>query len=145
MTTILDIADAVVAELNGVPAGTFSQALVAVRMYVPVFKLEDMGVLHVTVVPHGQSFSQVGRGLGSSVYIIDVAIQQRVSLASNTALDALVVLVRQIAAWFLGKRMAARPGAMCLALTNDPAWMPKHLEELSQFTSVLSLSFEVIE
>lgn len=48
MATIIEIADAVVAELNG---ASFSQPVTAARHYQPTFDLQDMTELHVSVVP----------------------------------------------------------------------------------------------
>ena len=48
MTTVLQVADSVTAQLN---AAEFDFEFVAERMYVPNFDLEDMKELRVSVVP----------------------------------------------------------------------------------------------
>ncbi len=48
MTTVLQVADSVTAQLN---AAEFDFEFIAERMYVPNFDLEDMKELRVTVVP----------------------------------------------------------------------------------------------
>ncbi|MBI5864862.1 MAG: hypothetical protein HZB38_10205 [Planctomycetes bacterium] len=58
MSTVIDIADAVVASLN---AGTFSQTFEAERKYQPVFELPDMQTLHVSVVPRSVSITTATR------------------------------------------------------------------------------------
>lgn len=57
MSLITDIADAVTAELNTAPAGTFSPAFTAVRRVLPTFELPELMALQVTVVPKGVSIS----------------------------------------------------------------------------------------
>jgi hypothetical protein len=58
LATVIQIADAVVAQLN---ATTFSQPLTAARHYAPSFKLPDMKELHVTVVPRAISSTSLDR------------------------------------------------------------------------------------
>ena len=56
MPLALDIADAVVSELNQAqepPAAGFGQTFTAVRAYRPVYDLADLKTLRVTVVPKG--------------------------------------------------------------------------------------------
>ncbi len=48
MTTVLQVADSVVAQLN---AADFDHEFIAERLYVPNFDLEDMKELRVSVVP----------------------------------------------------------------------------------------------
>ena len=69
MSLVIDIADAVAAELNAAPPDTFSQAFAAARMVLPEFDLEDLAELKVTVVPKAveitgatRSGSQPGTG-----------------------------------------------------------------------------------
>ena len=48
MSTVVDVADAVVTALN---AGSFSQPFTAERAYLPCYELDDIKQLRVTVVP----------------------------------------------------------------------------------------------
>ncbi len=66
MALIVDIAEAVVTELNAPSTvlgagGTFSQSFTARRLYRPEFDLAEMGDLHVTVVPKGIETSGTSR------------------------------------------------------------------------------------
>lgn len=139
MATILDIADAVVADLN---ATTFGQPLTAVRHYVPRFELAEMTALHVSVVPKGLTSTSLDRSRDAFEYQIDVAVQQKVD-PSNPNLDALMELVEQIADHFRTRSLTSFPGARCTEAKNDPIYASDHLTELGEFTSILTLTFKV--
>jgi hypothetical protein len=136
---LIDIADAVVSELN---AATFSVPLTAQRGYRPVFELGEMTALHVTVVPHGQAGQALDRNRDSFDYAIDVAVQQKVE-PTNVALDALMALVEEIADHFRRKSLPGFPAANCVEVKNDPVYSLDHLEEFRAFTSVIALTFRV--
>jgi hypothetical protein len=139
MAVVLDIADAVVAELNAVP---FSQPLVAQRHYQPRFELSEMTNLKVSVVPRSLSSRSLDRGRDSFDYQIDVAVQQKTDM-SQAALDALMTLVEEIADHFRTQPLAGYPQARCTEVKNEPVYALEHLDELRQFTSVLTLTFRV--
>ena len=139
MATIINIADSVVAELNG---HSFTQPITAVRHYAPQFDLAGMTTLHVSVVPKGLSSTSLDRSRDTFEYQIDLAVQQKVDQA-NPPLDALVTLVEEIADHFRAGALARFPAARCIEVKNEPVFAPEHLTELGQFTSVLTLTFKV--
>jgi hypothetical protein len=139
MAVILDIADAVVAELN---ATAFSQPLTAERYYRPQFELSEMTELKVTVVPRALASKTLDRSRDSFDYQIDVAVQKKTDI-SPEALDALMTLVEEIADHFRKHPLASYPDARCTEVKNEPVYALEHLDELRQFTSVITLSFQV--
>jgi len=141
MATITDIADAVVAELNG---HTFSQSLVAVRYYRPVFDLGEMQTLHVSVVPKGVTIERADRSRNQYDFAIDVAVQKKFEKGDAAELDPLMALVEEVADFFRLRRLAAYPDAVWVRTDNVPVYAPEHLEEFRQFTSVLTLTFRVV-
>ena len=142
MAEIVDIADAVVTELN---AGTFSQEFTAARLYRPEFDLKDMATLHVTVVPKGVETVTVSRSVVQYDITVDVAVQKKLESESNDEIDPLMNLVEEIATFFRLRRLAECPNASWLRTENEPVYSPGHLEELRQFTSVLTLTFRVVK
>ena len=82
MAVIIDIADAVVTELNG---ATLSLPLTAERHYRPIFDLKDMKTLHVTVVPKGVEVTPAGRSNNHYDYQIDVAVQKKLADGSGAS------------------------------------------------------------
>ena len=139
MATIIQIADAVVAQLN---AATFSQPLTATRAYVPSFQLPEMKELRVTVVPRALSSEPLDRSRDEFRYEIDVAVQQKVE-PTPAAIDPLMTLAEEIGDRFRSQRLASFPGARCIEVKNAPVFSPEHLDERRLFTTVLTLVFRV--
>ena len=142
MARITDIADAVVAAMNG---HTFSQAFTAARAYRPVFELQDMKDLRVTVVPKAVELTTAGRGLAQSDVQIDIGVQKKLAAPGSTddaEIDALMGLVQEIAEFI---RATGRFGdAAWIKTDNAPIYSQEHLGELRQFTSVLTLTLRVM-
>ena len=139
MSTIADIAEAVVTALNG---HTFCQPFTAARAYRAAFDLKDMKDLHLTVVPKGVEMSTAGRGLSQSDVQVDIGVQKKLSAADNTEIDALMGLVQEIAEFV---RSTGQFGdARWVRTENLPIYSQEHLAELRQFTSVLTLTLRVI-
>lgn len=136
---IVAIADAVTAELNGT---VFSQPFVAQRSYVPTYDLQSMNDLKVTVVPKALSNVALDRSRDSCDYLIDVAVQKKTT-AQPDSVDPLMLLVEEIADHLRSQPLASFPGARCMNVENAPVFAPDHLQELRQFTSVLTLTFRL--
>jgi hypothetical protein len=78
MAVLIDLADAVVAELN---TASFSQALTAQRHYQPRFDLSEMAGLHVSVVPKGLVRKALDRGRAGFEYLRSQQAQREATLA----------------------------------------------------------------
>lgn len=141
MSLIVEIADAVVTELNGMD---LKSPLQAQRHYVPSFELKDMSDLRTTVVPKGLVISKSDRSNNTFDVQIDVAIQKKFNNGSNAEIDPLMELVQEIADQFRLRRLAAYPAAHWIRTENTPIYSPEHWDELRQFTSVLTFTFRVI-
>ncbi len=137
--TILAIADAVVAEINGT---TFSLPMTAQRHYQPKFELSELTDLKVSVVPRALSSKALDRNRDSFDFKIDVAVQKKTDM-SPAALDGLMALVEEVADRFRKGSLSAFPSARCTEVENAPVYSLEHLEEFRQFTSVLTLTFRV--
>jgi len=139
MSTIANIAEAVVTALNG---HTFSQPFTAVRAYRAAFDLKDMKDLHVTVVPKGAEMSTAGRGLSQSDVQIDIGVMKKLTAADNAEIDALMGLAQEIAEFVRATRQFG--DATWVRTENLPIYSQEHLAELRQLTSVLTLILRVI-
>lgn len=144
MSLITAVADAVVAELNGAPAGTFAQAFAAARHYRPQFDLAELKTLRVSVVPKGIAITGLMRSANQHDVSVDVAVQKKVNPADSAELDGLMTLVEQIADYFLLRRLTALPTALWTKTDNVPVYAPEHLEQKQVFTSVLTFTFRVV-
>ncbi len=136
---VIDIADAVVAELND---GSFSQAFTALRKYRPEFELKELAELQVTVVPRSLERSIAGRGCRQIDYDIDIAVQKRIS--DDADCDALMGLVQEIIDYLDDHSLTAYPAARWVKIVNDPIYAPEHLQDKRSFTSILTLTYRVL-
>ena len=140
---LVKVARAIVAALNG---RRFSQAFTAVRAYAPVYKLEDLGTLHVTVAPRASGRTRLTRGRHEGQPIVDVAIQKKLTVpattpAANPQLDGLRALVREIGLFLVPTRGGRRfAGAAAISVENDPIHDFARLRVHNQFSSVLSVN-----
>lgn len=144
MSLITTIADAVVTELNGAPAGAFNQAFTAARHYRPQFDLAELKTVRVSVVPKGIGITGLMRNANQHDVAIDVAVQKKVNPADAAELDGLMLLTEQIADFFRLRRLSALPEALWTKTDNVPVYSPEHLETKQVFTSVLTLTFRVV-
>jgi len=140
MSTISDIADAVVASLNN---STFSQAIVAERKYLPAVDLAALATLHVTVVPRAVTITTATRDSSYFDCVIDVGVQRKVNPDDGTELDALVNLTEEIVDHLRLGGLDSYPGAAWLSITHEPVFAPEHLDQERAFTSVISATYRV--
>jgi hypothetical protein len=140
MTTILQVADSVTEQLN---AAEFDQEFVAERLYVPNFDLEDMKELRVSVVPRDVEILPHDRSQNRYHCRVDVAIQKKFSQGSNQEIDVLVDLGEKIADEFRLKRLLSFHAARCIKAEHTVLYSSEHWEQLRQFTSLLTLTFEL--
>ena len=109
MSTIATIADAVAAHLN---AGTFSQAVNAVRMYQPAFTLEDLAELRVSVVPRTTAIAAASRDSSTFECVVEVGVQKKLPAdGADAEIDALLDLVEEITDHLRLKRLPGAPEA----------------------------------
>lgn len=141
MATIIELADAVVSELN---VGGWSLSFAARRFYRPRFVPADLNTLQVSVVPRSLVIEATSREDDGRQYQVDVAIQQRLDTETAEEIDPLLRLVDEIARYFKLRRLTAMPSALCMRVENDPIYAVEHLDALRCFTSILTLSFREV-
>ena len=141
MSTVLNVADAVVAQLN---TASLSQPVVAERLYVPNFDLQDMQDLRVTVVPRELHVRSLDRGRNNYEAEIDLAVQKKFKKGDADEIDPLVAFVEEIADLFRLKRLTSFPGAIWSRTDHQVLYSQEHWDQLRQFTSLLTLTFRVM-
>jgi len=140
VATVTSIANAVAAKMN---AGSFSREFEAEVVFRPIFDLRNLKTLKVTVVPRAVSFERASRQADSRLVQVDIGIQRK--LADQSDIEQLLELVEEITLCFgVGKRLPDYPEALCVEIENEPVYAPEHIEQYRQFTSVVTLTFEVI-
>ena len=138
-STVIDIADAVTASLNG---STFSPSFTAVRKYVPVSDYADMEKLQVTVVPRTVDITRADRLKDYFETTVDIGIQQRVEADDTVRVDMLMLLVEAIID-FLRSKALTSPVASWRRITNDPVYAFTELDENQHFTSIVTVVYLV--
>ena len=144
MALIIDIADAVVAELNAAPAGTFDPAFTALRRVLPEFDLPELAELKVTVVPKAVEINGSTRLTSQFDCQIDIGVQKKLGKDLDTEVAELCGLVDGIAGYLRRRSLAAAPHAVWVRTRNDPVYAPEHLAEQRAFTSVLTVTYRSV-
>lgn len=145
MSTIIHIADAVVAELNAAETGTFSQEFEAIRKVLPVYELPELAELKVTVVPKAVEINGSTRAASQYGLSVDIGIQKRVGKNIDEEVLLLTTLVEEIADYLRQRSLNDAPWAGWIHTENDPVYSPEHLAENRTFTSVLTLTYKAIK
>ena len=141
MSQIVDIADAVVEELNG---ESFSQAFTAVRAYVPRYEVKDLKDLTVTVIPGPLAIEGATRGSEKYDYTIMVGIQKKVDDDTPASVDPLMDLVEEIADFLTGRRLTSVPAARWEGTGNDEPFIPEMMDQLRVFTSFVTIGYGLV-
>ena len=141
MSLVMDIADAVAAELG---TGTFSQAIAPQRMVLPEFGLEDLADLRVTVVPKAVEVTGSTRSVCQHDVQIDIGVQKKLGKDLDAEVPALCELVDEIAAFLKRRPLGAAPHAAWVRTANEPIYAPEHLAEQRVFTSVLTVTYRAM-
>ncbi len=145
MKAVLDIADAIVAELNNAAGGTFSLAFTATRHVLPRMKIENLDELKVTVAPKAADVSRATRTSSQYDLSIDIGIQKKLGRDLDDELPPLAELVEAVADYLTGKSLAAAPWAQWLSIENNPIYDPGHLGEQRVYTSVLTVTYRAVK
>ena len=136
---VIEITEAVKDELNG---QGFSQAFTAEWAHLPVFELPDFKMLHVTVVPKAIRTTAGSRSVSRRDYDVGIAVQKRFSGALNQSeLDALMKLIQEIASFLRSRRLTGCDDVAWVTAQSEPIFAPDHIEQMGQFTSVLTVTY----
>ncbi|MBI1373632.1 MAG: hypothetical protein GC159_12960 [Phycisphaera sp.] len=146
MSLVIDIADAVAAELNAAPGSpaTFSQAFTAQRQVLPIFELADLAALKVTVVPRSVQITGSTRAASQYEIAIDVGVQKRVGKQVDDDVETLSTLVDEIADYLRRRQLSQATYAAWISIDNEPVYAPEHLAEQRVFTSVLTVTYRAL-
>ena len=144
MSMVIDIANAVAAEINAAGPGTFSEDFAAVRKVLPAYELPDLVALKVSVVPKRVEISGSTRSASQYDIAVDIGVQKKLGKDIDTEVAALGTLVDEIADYLRRRPLAAIPGAAWVNTVNEPIYAPEHLAEQRVFTSVLTVTYRAM-
>lgn len=136
----IEIADAVVAELNGT---AFNPAFTAVRDYLTERAiLEGSATLRCVVMSVAADDVNDSRGEDRETHKVGIAIFQKLAATDKATLDPLVRLCRDVRKRF--RRFSAAPGVTCKARDSSPLYDPDYLQSKRVFLAFIELEFELI-
>lgn len=143
---ILDLRDAVVAELNS-PARsvTWSQTFTAAAKYLVRNSRSDLAAAtwYVSVLPAEETDEVATRDLDfNRVLSIDIGIQKVVNPDVIAQGDAVLNLAEEFLNYWLGQQVVTMPHLTCLQFEKQALYIPKHLDENMVATAVNRLHFE---
>jgi hypothetical protein len=142
--TLLQVADAVVTELNN-HDGFTGVDYTALRLYRPSYSKEQLATLRVSVVPKDEDIKRLSRSHIQTECKIDVGVQQRVKSTSDTeALDRLTTFVEDIVKLFDQKPLSYMANAYSVLPKPLPIYDPDTLEDEQVFLSVATLTVKVL-
>lgn len=150
--TVIELADAIAALLT---AGSYSQEFTAVRKYRPVYKLEELSTLRVTVVPREIGEELASRAMVYETHKVDIAIQKQLSASADEDMESAELLTVADGLMYLAQELRDAlildtlnlPGdvdAKCLSTQNAPIYDPEHFEKHRCFSSVITATYELV-
>ncbi|HOM77316.1 MAG TPA: hypothetical protein PLE88_12455 [Anaerohalosphaeraceae bacterium] len=142
MKLALDIADAIVTELAG---NNFSEPLVVTRRVLPEYEIAELKALTFTVVPKSVEIINITRQSSSFDVAIDIGIQQKIGKDTDAEATRLSGIVTEVVSFLNRRKLAGFPAAVFVSIANEPVYAPEHLSEKRLFTSILTLTYKVID
>lgn len=138
MSLVIDIADAVVAELNAHTWTQEPEAFTAERRYQPYLTPEDLTNLKVSVILRQYEGQLYSRGASKRLITVQVLVQ-REQTDANSGNDPLIELAEEIADHFEDWKETGT-GAVCTSAQISPIYAPDHIRD-RVVTSVVELQF----
>jgi len=145
MSLVIDIADAVAAELNAAAPGTFSEAFTADRKVLPAHDLSELAELKVTVVPKAVEITGSTRTVSQYDIAVDIGVQQKLTKDLDGEVPVLATLVDEIADYLRRRPLSAAAFAVWVRTVNEPVYAPEHLANERVFTSVLTVTYRAMK
>lgn len=138
---IVALAEEIVSQLRlQSEADGFGQRFLPVLAFVPLYSLQDMDVLHVTVVPRASSGVRLDRGKSVlEEFSVDVGVQKRLPGLDSIQFAKMLELVEQIRDYVV---VNPPTGFSVTGWTTDPIYDPQAAFELRQFTGVLTVTYK---
>ncbi|MDH4201406.1 MAG: hypothetical protein OEV87_00740 [Phycisphaerae bacterium] len=142
MKLAIDVADAVVAEMA---AHTFSEPFSVTRRVLPEYEIAELKALTVTVVPKSVGINNITRDSSSFTVAVDIGIQQKIGKDTDTDVTRLSGVVSEVVTFMNRRKLSGFPAAVFVSIANEPVYAPEHLSEKRLFTSILTLTYKVIQ
>jgi len=142
MSLVTTIAKSVVAELN---KNEFSTPFEAVFSVKPGFELAQLDALRVIVVPKTLEIEAASRSSSKYLISVDIGVMRRLGqLTPEDAVETLGDIVDEVIEFLKQRTLDGFPAARCIAVTNDPIYIPDHLTQSRTFTSVVNVKYALL-
>lgn len=138
MSLVIDIADAVVAELNAHTWTQEPESFTAARRYQPYLTPDDLTNLQVSVILRNYEGELYSRKVGRRLITLQILVQRELSDA-NADNDPLIELAEEIADHFEQWKETGT-GAVCTSAQLSPIYAPDHVRD-RVVTSIVELQF----
>jgi hypothetical protein len=140
MSLVTQIAQAVVTELKK-NVSVFSIPFEPEMLVLPSFEPAELQTLRVSVVPRTLEMERVSRNSSKYTLGIDIGIQRRIEGTPEETVAKIGHLVDEIMLFLKETTLSDFPAAQWLGVTNDPVYVPEHLQQKRTFTSVLNVRY----
>lgn len=137
MSVISDVLDDVVSTIN---AG--SLGVTAEKKYIPQLKLSEVVTSDQVFVTPGDT-AYINHTRSSTRREVQILVIVMSKTADNGDVEAALDLVEDIAGLFDRDTSMPASSALWGNAENDPVYLRSNMEEMRQFTSVLTLTFNV--
>lgn len=145
MTTaqVVEVADAVVTELNSRTFGTPAVGLAAQKRYHAAYDADEVDGLKCWVFPFGEVWTQDSRATTLDEVRVAVAFVQKVDVLDVAAVETLVNLVDEVKRYLLPLLTPSwvPPGWTWRATEHDPLYDRRQLHETGIFRSTITLVY----
>jgi hypothetical protein len=128
-------------------AATYTDAypsISAVKAYLPYYDNEQMGSLHVSVVPQTVQVSLKNRGAEQHDYSLLIVLSKRTD-GSTEQVDDLLALVEKITDHLRSDSLPASADwpseAEWVGVELDPVWSQEHLQERRIFFTAITVQY----
>lgn len=143
MSLVTNLADAIVYELNAKQDWTIP--FTATRIAVPRKEIKDLNEITISVIPSSVQYQREARDYMRYTITIDIGLQKHLDRNETDAVDELGTLVDEIAIYMTGRKLSKMSVAKNIGTSNDPIYIQEHLLQKRVFTSVISLTYQMIE
>lgn len=134
----IELADAIVAQLNVGFAGTFA----AVRKYIPAYLPDELDDLTVSVgVPGTHEIDLYARKVRDHSLDVSIAVQKKTSTDADN--DAMVLQTEAIETYLAQRELATLPEARWQGSVMAPVFSIDHMERLGVFTAIITVTYRV--
>ena len=141
MSVIVDIADAVVAELND---HSFSKSFTATREYLPTHDLQTLTGLKVVAIPSETSIANESRSNTRDEHRIEIGVVAKLDAVDAETIDGYVALCEEIADYLKRRTLTDYENARPIGVEIEPVFDALTLDTHRVFLSVVSITYRVL-